>query len=304
MINKQEHNGLLWIDLENPTREEIREIMETYNLDSLVGEELLSPTLKPRVDLYPEYIYMILHFPAFRHSHGSKNEQEVDFIIGKKFLITTRYDTVDPLHKFSKVFEVNSILDRSDIGKHAGFIFFYMIRKLYKSIGHELDFVSDALSAVENRVFAGNEKEMVFEISKFSRELLHFKRSLSSHREILESFSVAAKSLFGEDFSYHTKDIIGSYFRVSEMIAGNIEFLRELRETNNSLLSTKQNETMRVLAIVSFVTFPLTLVAATFSMDSIHTPIIGNPYDFWIIIGIMLTVAFSFFLFFKSRKWL
>src|SRR3989344_5289573 len=164
MINKQEHNGLLWIDLENPTREEIREIMETYGVHPLVGEELLSPTLKPKVDLYPEYIYMILHFPAFRHSHGVKNEQEVDFIIGKKFLVTTRYDTVDPLHKFSKVFEVNSILDRSDIGKHAGFIFFYMIRKLYKSIGHELDFVSDALSAAENRVFAGNEKEMVFEI--------------------------------------------------------------------------------------------------------------------------------------------
>ncbi len=304
MVNKQEHNGLVWIDLENPTREEIREIMETYSVDPLVGEELLSPTLKPKVDLYPDYIYLILHFPAFRHSHGAKSEQEVDFIIGKKFLITTRYDTVDPLHKFSKVFEVNSILDRSDIGKHAGFIFFYMIRKLYKSIGHELDFVSDALSAVENRVFSGNEKEMVFEISKFSRELLHFKRALSSHREVLESFSVAARNFFGEDFSYHTKDIIGAYFRVSEMIAGNIEFLRELRETNNSLLSTKQNETMRVLAIVSFVTFPLTLVAATFSMDAIHTPIVGNPYDFWIIVGIMLAVAFSFLLFFKSRKWL
>lgn len=304
MIHTREHGKLTWIDLENPTREEVRELMDKYSLHPLTGEELLMPTLKPKVDVFPSYIYLILHFPAFRHSHKSGVEQEVDFIIGKNFLVTTRYDTIDPMHKFSKVFEVNSILDRSDFGEHAGFIFFYMIRKLYSSLSHELDFISDSLRAIEGRVFSGNEREMVFEISKLSRELLHFKKSLSAHREVLESFGNAAHRFFGESFSYHAKDIIGAYFRTAEMISGNIEFLNELRETNNSLLSTKQNETMRVLAIISFVTFPLTLVAAIFSMDAIYTPIVGRENDFWIIMSIMAGIAFCFFIFFKSKKWL
>ena len=304
MLKKQEHKGLTWIDLENPTRDEVKEVMETYDIHPLVGEELLSPTLKPKVDLYTDYIYLILHFPAFRHTHSSRSEQEVDFVVGKNFLITTRYDTIDPMHKFSKVFEVNSILDRSDMGEHAGFIFFYMIRKLYRSIGHELDFMSDALEAIENRVFAGNEGEMVFEISKISRQLLHFKRALSAHREVLESFAVASKSLFGDGFSYHAKDIVGSYFRTAEMISGNLEFLNELRETNNSLLSTKQSGTMRVLAIVSFVMFPLTLVASVFAIDSVSRPIIGSAGDFWIILGGMAGAAVILLLFFKIKRWL
>ncbi len=304
MIQKQEHAGLVWVDLENPTRDEVKQISEEYGIHPLVGEELLIPSLKPRIDLYRDYMYLILHFPAFRHTHGGRSEQEIDFIIGKKFLITTRYDTIDPVHKFAKVFEVNSILDRGDMGEHAGFIFFYMLRNMYKSIGHELDFMSDALRAIEHRVFSGNEKEMVVEISKMSRELLRFKHALSTHREVLESFGIAAKRFFGEEYVYHAKDIVGSYFRVSEMISGNLEFLGELRETNNSLLSTKQNETMRVLAFVSFILLPLTFVSQLFSMGTKNTPLLGQTNDFWIIIAVLLVVAIGQFIFFKWRRWL
>ena len=304
MIQRHEHGGLTWIDIERPSKDEVREIMEEYNIHPLVAEELLLPSLKPKVDLYPDYIYLILHFPAFKHTHQGNAAQEIDFVIGKKFIITSRYDTIDPIHKFSKVFEVDSILGKNDIGEHAGFIFFYMIRKLYRSLAHELDYLSDALRAAETRVFSDNEKEMVLELSRISRELLHFKQSLSSHKEVLESFEVASKRFFGEDFSYHAKDIIGAHFRTAGMIQSNIDVLTELRETNNSLLSTKENETVRILAIISFITFPLTLIAAIFSMDAIHTPLIGNQYDFWIIIAIMVTLALSILTFFKFKRWL
>lgn len=304
MIRTYQHNGLTWIDLESPTREEVRDLMAEYNIHPLVAEELLLPTLKPKVDLYPDYIYLILHFPAFQHTHSGASQQEIDFIVGKKFLITTHYDTIDPVHKFSKVFEVNSILDRSDLGEHAGYIFFYMVRKLYRSLGHELDFMTDSLGQIEQRVFSGNERDMVFELSRVSRELLHFKHALSEHHEVLDSFAAASLKFFGSEFAYHSQSIIGSYHRTDRMVTSNVEFLAELRETNNSLLSTKQNETMRILAIISFVTFPLTLVAAIFSTDAIHTPIVGNPYDFWIIMGIMLSIVLCFFLFFKSKHWL
>lgn len=304
MIHAYKHNSLTWLDLENPTREEIREIMDVYGIHELVAEELLSPSRKPKVDVYPDYMYLILHFPAFHHTHGEKIEQEVDFIVGKDFLITTRYEMIDPIHKFSKVFEVNSILDRSNIGTHAGFIFFYMIRKLYHSLDHELDFMGDQLRAIERRVFSGNEKEMVIELSNVSRELLHFKRALSAHHDVLESFSIAARKFFGEDFAHHGREIIGAYFKTAEHIAGNIEFLEELRETNNSLLSTKQNETMKVLAIISFVIFPLSLIASIFSLNTKYLPFSDSDWGFAAVMGIMVIATLCMFAFFKYKKWL
>ena len=174
MLTRYTHKNLTWIDLESPTQEEVRTVMTEFAINPLAADELLTPTLKPKVDQYDNFIYLILHFPAFKHSHAGGQNQEVDFLIGKDFLVTTRYDTIDPIHKFSKVFEVNSILDRSDMGSHAGYLFFYMVKKLYKSISHELSAVEDALEDVEENIFSDREREMVVEISRLSRQLLNF----------------------------------------------------------------------------------------------------------------------------------
>ncbi len=305
MVSRYTHKSVTWVDVETPTKEEVRKLMAEFSIHPLVAEELLLPTVKPKVELYnDQFIYLILHFPAFRHTHGAGTDQEVDFIIGRNFIITTRYDTIDPLHKFSKIFEVNSILDRSDIGEHAGFVFFYMIKKLYKALEHELEYISDRLHATEEHIFKGMEKEMVIELSNISRELLAFKQAVALHREVLESFEIAARSFFGDDYAFHTRAILGEFHRINAGILAQLDWLVELRETNNSLLTTKQNEVMKILTIMAFVTFPLSLLASIFGMQTTYLPFVGHPNDFWIIIGVMGIAMFFFFLFFKYKKWL
>lgn len=303
MVREYTHKHLRWIDLESPTHEEVRKIMQEFDLHPLVAEELLTPSLKPKVDRYADFIYLILHFPAFRHSHGENKNQEVDFIIGRDFLITTHYDTIDPLHKFSKVFEVSSVLDRSDIGSHAGYLFFYMVRKLYKALDHELEYLGDSLSEVETRIFAGKEREMVMELSGISRDLLNFKQAVLPHQSVLESFDAAARRFFGEDFTYHTRSITADYYRVQGLIESHMDTLGELRETNNSLLSTKQNEIMKILTIMTFITAPLALFAATLQIDTKARPVVGLDNDFWIILGIMAVAVLLFFFYFKKKGW-
>jgi len=304
MLSRYKHKDLTWIDLETPTNDEVRALMEEFSLDPLVAEELLSPTLRPKVDVFDNYIYLILHFPALKHTHQSTADQEVDFVIGKQFLITVRYDTIDPLHKFSKIFEVNSILDHSDIGEHAGYVFFYMIKKLYKAVNHELDFIHDTLKAIEEDIFKGKEKEMVRELSAVSKGLLGFKQTLYAHKDVLSSFETTGETFFGRNFTYHLKAMTGEYYKVNNEILSHIDTVSELRETNNSLVSTKQNEIMKVLTIMAFVTFPLSLIASIFGMNTETLPFVGYTNDFWVIIGVMIIFAAFFFIFFKYKKWL
>jgi magnesium transporter len=98
--------------------------------------------------------------------------------------------------------------------------------------------------------------------------------------------------------------LLGEYERVRHTLEHLREWLQELRETNNSLLSTKQNDIMKNLTVMAFITFPLTLFSSLFAIDARHKPIVGMPYDFWIILGIMLVTAAAFFGLFKYKKWL
>lgn len=303
MISRYKHNDLTWIDLESPTQGEVRDLMKEFSIDPLVAEELLSPTIRPKVDFMNDHIYMILHFPVMVQLDSSESHHEIDFIVGKDYIITTRYSMVDPLNEFSKMFEVESLLDRENMGDHAGFILFYMIKKLYQSVENELSYLNDILRDINDRIFNGEEKEMVFHISQVSRDLLNFRRTLSTHKEVLASFEDVAGKLF-DNFSHHMSSIMGEYYHVQNKIDINMDNVIELRETNNSLVSTKQNEIMKILTIMAFVTFPLSLIASIFGMNTAFLPIVGSQYDFWIIISGMGVFTITFFAFFKYKKWL
>ena len=199
---------------------------------------------------------------------------------------------------------MDSILEKHDLGDHAGFIFFHLIKKLYHSLEHELEYIASSMDYIEDRIFLGEEKEVVKDISNISRDLLNFKQATGTHSEVLESFEIAGKKFFGSDFDYFLKNIIGEYYKTSRTIHNYRESLLELRDTNNSLLSTKQNEAMKILSILAFITFPLSLIASIFGMNTKYLPIVGQDGDFWIIVGMMGLLTISFFLYFRYKGWL
>ena len=302
MITRYAQRNLTWIDLVAPSAQEVRGLMAEFDLDPVIAQELTSPSSKSKVERRGGLLYLVLHFPAMRAAH-SRPEQEIDFLVGKNFLITTRYSTIDPLHSFAKAFEVNSVLGRGG-SEHGGHLFVGMVRALYHSLLLECDRIHERLEEVEDRIFAGREREMVAQISVVGRMIHDFRRTLEPHKLMLESLEPHGERIFGPGFSYHARGLLGEYERVRHTLEHLREWLSELRETNNSLLSTKQNDIMKNLTVMAFITFPLTLFSSLFAIDARHKPIVGMPYDFWIILGIMFVTALCFFGFFKYKKWL
>jgi Mg2+ and Co2+ transporter CorA len=91
---------------------------------------------------------------------------------------------------------------------------------------------------------------------------------------------------------------------VEHAVSGNAEFLAELRETNNSLVSTKQNEIMKTFTILAFIALPATTVLSLFQIESDSRPIVGLPFDFWILVLLLIGIAFSLYSWFKHKRWL
>jgi magnesium transporter len=304
MVNTYTYKNVSWIDLENPTRDEARDLMKKYDIHPLAAEELILPTTRSKVDRYPNFIYLILHFPAWKHSHKDTT-QELDVIIGKDFLVTARYDSIDPLHKFAKMFEVNTVLDHNNlVGEHAGYTFYYMMRELYHSLADELESVKDTLDEIEKKTFTGKERDMVMEISKMSRELLSFKHAMSLHKEVLDSFASASKIFFGADYVHYSEAIQSEFMKVEKTIHSLSEFLAEIRQTNNSLLETKQNRSIMQLTVITIITAVLGIPIAIFEIGFKHSPIIGMPNDFWVFTGLVACVGLALTAVLAHKKWL
>ncbi len=304
MLNRYEYEGVTWIDIENPTSDDIDKVAQEFDLGSILPQELLAPTLKPRVDLYPEFAYTVLHFPAMRQTHGASATQEVDIVMGKNFVITVHYDTIPAIYDFARSFEAAMLLKHTAAGTfHTGHVLLELSERLYQSVENELESLEDNVTVIEQKIFSGHEREMVLTISSVSRELLNQKRALGTHKEVLESLEQVGVSLFGEAFGNYFRAVSAFHFRVYHHAIALSETVAELRKTNDSLLTTRQNEVMKTLTIMAFVTFPLTLIASIFGMNTHYLPIVGAPGDFWIIIGVMFALTAAFFLYFKRKRW-
>jgi magnesium transporter len=304
MVSKYKHKGLTWIDMEGPTRDEVMHLMEEFALPELVGEELLEKSIRGKVDLYPHFVYMVLHFPIIgRTRDGERYEQEIDFIIGKEFLITVHYEPIDPLHEFSRVFEIKSILDKRPMGDHAGYLLFYIMRELYKYSEAQLFELEEDLKEIEKDIFENKEEKMVRVISNINRKLLDFKQAIRFHEHVLLSFESAGAGLYGEKFKHHLESITSEYRRVASIMESQKEILDDLKATNDALLTSKTNETIKILTIISFIMLPLTLITGVFGMNTTFT-FIDTYQDFIIVLSAMVLTGVVLITYFRKKRWL
>ena len=304
MIHSHRYKNIVWLDVEQPTTDDVRLLIDKHGIEPSIAQELLFPTPDSMVERYPAYIYLVLHFPAWKHSHREKI-QEIDFIIGKDFIITARYDGIDGLHKFSKIFEVSEVLEKGSTEVvHAGTLFYWMMREMYSSLHDELAAAGDLLADIEEKMFAGKEHDMVRELSKLSRELIAFRQATEFQEDILATYRTTALHFFGAGYEYEISLIQKEYLQVKRLAEGYMESLDSLRDTNDSLLSNKQNEIIKVLTVVLFITAVMQIFLALFSVDNIARPIIGSPNDFWILLGSLVIIGVAMFAFFSKKDWL
>lgn len=308
MIKQFKYNNITWIDLSSPTPDEIASVAKDYNIHPVAASELGDPSQRAKVDLYDEFIYLVLHFPNHRNSlefePNDRETQEMDFIIGKNFLVTTSYETMETMEEFGKIIETNAALSKSRKEIHAGFLFYHIVKNLYRSLERNLEFINYNLKKAEAKIFSGNEKEMVLVLATINKRLLDFRGTLKAHSGVLASLEAAGKSFFNEKFQFHLKSIISEYKKVWNNLESSRELFNELRQTNESLLQIKTNEVTKNFTMLAFITFPLTLLVTIFTLRADGTPLVDLEYGFWYISALIVALILLILAYYKHKRWM
>ncbi len=304
MITRHERAGLVWVDLESPTRDELRSIVEEFNIDAHVEEEIISPTPYPLFVSAADYVYLILHFPTAELRGGARN-QEIDIIVGKKFLITARYEVVGSVISLHKAFEAEELLGIPAEGG-AGVLLERLLRRLYSAMGEETERIARTLDRIEADIFSGKERKTVRAISEAGRILLRFETTLARHGDPLTSFleQLGATAFFGKRFVRSAERIEAERSHAASLVGSFRAVARELRTTNDSLLSSSQNEIMKTFTVLTVAFLPLTFIAGLFGMHAKSAPILGMPHDFSLILIVMFIVEMLLILYMRLKKWI
>ena len=305
MIFRYEYRGGIWVDLEKPSPEEIRQIAREFSINERLEAEMLSPTPAPLAAGDEQMALVVLHFPAHERDGEGAKSQVIDFVVGNHFIVTVRYEVIVPLHHLKKMLEAQKLVGEQE-AIATDVLLEILFAHLYTAVRNYTDHSAENLGRVERDMFDGRERRTIREISNVSREFLHLEAALANQEESLEHFlnMLTERGFFGRSFSGRAARILAGRVQVGRLIKTYRAIATELRETNLALLEARQNEIMKTLTIVNFIFLPLGLISWIFAMRTEGMPLVDSPDAFWIVLALMFGVTVLLITFFIKRRWL
>ena len=224
-------------------------------------------------------------------------------MIGKNVFITSHYKSVIPLKELFDRCNLYPDIREQYMQQNPVLLLYHLIENMLHHALPKLDNVSRKIENAEKEIFQGREKEMLKEISLIKRDILNMAKAIKPEQGVLQSLNKIAPRFFGSEYAIYFRDLVSSYEYVRSILENHQDMIESLEETNNTLLSHKLNEIVRILTVISFITFPLSLIAGFFSMN-VYMDFSENPLTFWLIAIFMFLTAGAMTVYFKKKKWL
>ena len=297
--------GLRWVKIEGPTAIEAAWLEEHFDFHALDLEDVLSRNQRPKIDEYENYLFIVLHFPVFDRSVGRLNAGELDIFVGPDFLVTIPNQPLQPVEYLFERCRQKEELREQLFSKGSGYLLYRIVDDSFDYCFPMLRKIGNKLDSLEEEIFEGRSEQAVRDISNAKQEIINFRKVIRPQRTVLRDLENAKGRFLAPDIDLeiYFDDIVDSHERIWDMLENYKEVVEALEETNESVLSHRVNDVLRVLTAFSVVILPLTLIASLWGMN-VGVPGEGDSGAFWAICGGMFGLLVVMLAYFRRRGWL
>jgi magnesium transporter len=304
-VEQVDSAGLSWVNIERPGALERAWIEEHFEFHALDLEDVLSRNQRPKIDVYDDYLFIVLHFPVFDAAAKRLGAGELDLFVGPDFLVTIPNQPLQPVeYLFERCRSKEELRDQL-FSRGSGYLLYRLVDDSFDYCFPMLRKIGNKLDALEDDIFSGRSEALVRDISNVKQEIINFRKVIRPQRPVLRDLERVKQRYLATDLDLeiYFDDIVDAHERIWDMLENYKEVSVALEETNESLISHRLNDILRVLTSISVVILPLTLIASIWGMN-VHVPGEQSITAFWIVIGGMLGILLGMVAYFRKRGWL
>ncbi len=305
-ITKASSKKITWIDINHPSRKDLAFLTSKFKVEKEHLEASLPSqhAQRPNVILANSYTFLAVLFPIYNHDTRSIEPAEVDVFITSDHLITIHDQRIKMLNRFYSSISAGEGQAAIDLAKKPSFLFYELLDYLYHDLFPKLDNMHRDIKRIQGRIFSGDQKELIREILIVKSNILSFKRIMQAHRSMIKKMLKIEHRVLGntKELQFHFNELLEHVKDVWSILDTYMESIESLENTSNAIIDQRMNRIVTTLTIVTVLLFPFSLLGGIFGMNALNMPIIGEPYDFWILLGIMAGLSFAMFIFFKKKR--
>jgi magnesium transporter len=290
----------VWVDMAAPTTEETRVLADVFHFHPLSVEDAQSALQFPKVESFPNYIYVVLHGIDVQADSAGIATRDVDFFVGANFLVTVHDGGSRSIARL-----------RTVCGEHAHILAEGPVALMHRIVDTMVDNYRPAMNAIETRVetledeaFQGQE-QMVRHVLHLRRDLAFMRRVLTPQRDVIGRLARREFPAIADEMAYRFRDVYDHVVRLADETILFQERLTGVVDVHYATVSNRMNQVMKVLTVMSTIFLPLTVLTGMWGMNIPVPHFFGSPEaQFWWILALMLGISLAMIVVFRRNDWI
>jgi magnesium transporter len=295
--------GVTWINVEGVHQIDLLEKFGTaFDLHPLVLEDIANTGQRPKVEDYGGYLYVVLRMLSLHAATQEVVGEQVSLILGPNFVISFQEgiesDAFSPIRE--RLRAAKGRLRREG----ADYLVYLQIDAIVDGYFVLLEKLGERIEELDERMLTNRAREVSRTIHLLKREMIWLRKAVWPLREMINTLQRAESSLIRESTGVYLKDVYDHTIEVIDTVETYRDVLSGMLENNLSLLTTRLNEVMKVLTVISTIFIPLTFIVGVYGMNFRYMPELEWRWGYPVVMLGMTIIGVALYFYFRRKKWL
>jgi magnesium transporter len=295
-------NGrITWINIDGLRKAEVEAVCAGYNIHALTAEDILSINQRPKMDEAEEYLFCLLNMLYYNDETRAVEQEQISIVLMKDTLLSFQEDP----HKdvFNPIREKLKLASSKIRQRSADYLCYSMLDLIVDNYFIVMEKLGDRIEEVEEEIIRKSNKRSLAKISQLRKELIILKRNFVPVRDVINGFLRIESDLLDERTAKYFKDVYDHIVQAIDLSENYRDVMIGMQELYINHVNLKTNEVMKVMAIVTCLLAPATVIGGIFGMNFDSIPYLHTEYGFWIAVVIMLIIPLIMVRIFYKRGW-
>lgn len=292
---------LFWLDLYQPTEQELQGIAEAFHLHPLAIEDSIVLHQRPKVDEYPNFFFLVFYVVRLNEALERVEAEELKIFVGSNYLITVHQSQLPELAEAEERWRRNN----HQLEKGIGILLYSLLDSVVDHYFPIVDALVDAAEELEDTIYSGALRgtQVPKSVLDLKKQFVSFRRVVTPERDVLNVLTNRDSPVFDEHLLVYFRDVSDHVLRVADTLDLYRDQLGSTMDASLAVASNNLNIVVRTLTAASIILMGDALLAGIWGMNFDNMPELHWQYGYFVALGTMIIVTIALFLFFKRLKW-
>jgi len=291
-----------WINIDGLRKSDVEAVCACFDIHTLIVEDILSINQRPKIEETENTIFCLLNMLYYNEEELAVEQEQISIILGQDFVISFQEDAHrDVFNPLREKLKINNSKLRQRTADYLCYSLLDLIVDHYFVVMEKL---GEQIENVEAEVTRGDNPRSLGTITQLRKELIILKRNFAPVRELINGFLRSDSELLEVRHTKYFKDVYDHIVQAIDLSENYRDVMVSMQDLHVNNVNLRMNEVMKVLAMVTCLMAPATVIGGIFGMNfDANVNFFHQQWGFYTAVSLMLLIPIFMLWLFKKRGW-